>query len=286
MQLFERRLPSKHRLLVATCIHQGTLFQHSDGVKQLIEETKEDNTYLALLGDLAEAIAPDDPRFSFDSVDPKQSTAVLQYKSLVKQFEPVKERVLFSLTGNHDMTIARKSGNLVEHLFCSQLNIPFGTYTCKTGIFDTNGNRMYKIFATHGFGQINSTLPDIRDRRRSMERALVRKLMPKAADCELNVMGHTHKLIVVKPEKELYLTDNGAVPKQHYTSERWGLPYEGRYIPPNDRWYANCGSFLKLYGPMGASGYAEIAGLDPIELGYVLVMVEDGRIQNVEPRVL
>lgn len=42
----------------------------------------------------------------------------------------------------------------------------------------------------------------------------------------------------------------------------------------------NTGSFLKLFG-QDVSGYGEIAGYDPVELGYVVVEVRDRQIHTV-----
>lgn len=44
------------------------------------------------------------------------------------------------------------------------------------------------------------------------------------------------------------------------------------------------GSFSKLYID-GQDDYAEVAGYDPVELGYPIVKVVDGRIVNIEEKI-
>lgn len=109
-----------------------------------------------------------------------------------------------------------------------------------------------------------------------MELILKRHLKHKFGDCLLMSMGHTHKLLICSPNPELYLTDDGSQITQKYTRS----DKADGYIHPDHRWYINTGSFLKLYGD-GVSGYAERAGYDPVELGFIVVMVRDRKIVDV-----
>ena len=108
--------------------------------------------------------------------------------------------------------------------------------------------------------------------------------------------GHTHKLIVSKPAKELYLTDDGERITQRYTYD--DLQRES-YIDPNLRWYVNTGSFLKLYHEpieqedehgnkerLPISGYAEQGEYDPVELGFAVIEVRDRQVTDVKKIVL
>ena len=111
-----------------------------------------------------------------------------------------------------------------------------------------------------------------------MNLILKRHLRFKAGDCAVMIKHHTHKLLVCKPETELYLMDDGKNIKQAYTS--WGQSEP--YIHPDSRWYGNAGSFLKLYGK-GISGYAEVLEYDPVELGFLCLIVRDKKILELKP---
>ena len=69
--------------------------------------------------------------------------------------------------------------------------------------------------------------------------------------------------------------------KQHYVKPH---PKQ-EWIPTEQRWYVNTGAVLKLYGE-GVSGYAEVAGYDPIELGFAVVEVRDRMVQGVRLEVI
>jgi hypothetical protein len=95
-------------------------------------------------------------------------------------------------------------------------------------------------------------------------------------------MGHTHRLIITPPTKQLYLTYGSGKPKQHYLE--WDGSNDG-YTDPDCRFYVNTGSFLKMYGE-GVISYAEMKGYDPVELGAAIIKVEDRKVTNVRKMIL
>lgn len=90
-------------------------------------------------------------------------------------------------------------------------------------------------------------------------------------------MGHYHKLIIAKPEEELYLIDIKNEIKSQYTQSQGGIDY----IDPNLRYYCCTGSFLKLYGELGVSGYGELFGFAPTELGFCVIDMVDYGISDI-----
>jgi len=90
--------------------------------------------------------------------------------------------------------------------------------------------------------------------------------------------GHTHKLIICDPERELYLADDGHDIVHHYR----GAGQAQEYIHPDHRYYVNTGSFLKMF-EIGHSGYAEIAEYDPVELGFAVAKIRDRQLIGVDP---
>ena len=111
-----------------------------------------------------------------------------------------------------------------------------------------------------------------------MELILMRHLMKKAGDCVVQYKGHTHKLLVCNPESGLYLYDDGEEIRQGYTTEN----QNARYIHPDLRWYVNTGSFVKLYRDDELTNYAEVAEYDPIDLGFAVTRVREGKVVKVD----
>jgi hypothetical protein len=95
-------------------------------------------------------------------------------------------------------------------------------------------------------------------------------------------MGHAHKLVSYKPEPIVQLVPDGhGWVKQQYPS----ADQTADYIPPELRFFVCTGSFLRAFAP-GVSGYAEIKGYGPNELGYQVGICRDGRLEDIKPVVL
>lgn len=271
MQLFTKALPDKCNLFLASDFHVGSILTDYDRINRLIAMVKEKATNrLIILGDLAESIAVDDKRFDGETADLNLITPMRQYVRVTDLLRPVAKQILYINDGNHDYKLSQHV-NFIRDVVCKELGVPYGTYSSKLSVTDSKGNFRFKIFTTHGYGNVSSIADDPIRRKANMKLSLKRKLAGKAADCVLMAMGHTHKLLISRPEKSLYLTDNGEHVKQRYTSS----PQDAAYIPDSLRWYCNTGSFLKLFA-LGASGYAERFGYDPVELGAIRIEIDGG----------
>lgn len=282
MQILTKILPNNHNIFHFGDAHEGSSLFSKKGWGILCNMMNSEydgckNNYGVDGGDPIEAITVDDKRFSEDKLTEPLITE--QRNMAVKDRQPIKHMLLTMLSGNHDLKLWRY-GNIVKDM-CRELGVDYGTYTAKINVVDKRGDLMYKIYETHGIKNITSTADDPKRRKVNMQLILKRHLKFQAGDCAVMIKHHTHKLIVCKPESELFLTDNGKEIKQSYTG--WGQ--NESYIHPDARWYGNAGSFMRLYGK-GFSGYAEIAEYNPIELGFLILKVRNKKIVSLEPYYL
>ena len=282
MQLLTYNLPDSHNIFHFGDLHDGSVLSSTIGWNELVKlmNSKYDgcnNNYGIEGGDMVEAICCDDKRFSSEKL--AEPLPLAQMREAVKRRQPIKEKILTILQGNHERKLWR-FGNITEDV-CDDLGVPFGTYTAKVTINDKHGNLMYKVYETHGFRNITSTADDPKRRQANLELILKRHLKFKSGDCAVMIKHHAHKLLVCKPEAELYLTDDGKKISQNYT--HWGQ--NEPFIHPDARWYGCAGSFLKLHGK-GISGYAEVMEYDPVELGFLITRVRNKKIVSVDPYYL
>jgi len=282
MKLITAHLPDDHNIFFFGDAHHDSPVSSDKGWQTLCDMMHSEydgckNNYGAEGGDDIEAINPDDSRYSEELKN--TPLPLLQMRSAVAKREPIKDMLLYKLQGNHEQH-HWAFGDIMADM-CLTLGVPYGTWTTKLSVTDKLGTLMYKVFDTHGRKQITSTADDPKRRKVNMQLILKRHLKFKAGDCAVMVKHHTHKLLVCKPESELYLTDDGKEISQGYTN--WGQTED--YIHPDARWYGNAGSFLKLYGD-GFSGYAERGEYDPIELGFLILKVRNKRIIALEPYYL
>jgi len=280
MQFVHRTVPANFNLFLFGDVHIGTLLHYEAGFDQFIDTLQ--NPYdgvkhnIAIgMGDYIEAIDHSDRRFDVHSVDLQKIRPEQQMDAFIEKIKPVRKKIITLLDGNHEYKLV-KYHNYVQYA-CDRLRIPYGTYTAVTTFARRDEGHMFKAFVTHGNGQINSIADDPERLEANLNLSLKRKLKDQQGDCLVMAMGHTHKLLVARPKKKLYLTSSGNDMEQHYTKSE----QTAQYIHPDHRYYINTGSFLRLY-LKGISGYAERALYKPMEMGFAVVKVRDCKVTEVE----
>ena len=161
-------------------------------------------------------------------------------------------------------------------MICQRANLPFGDYSAKIEV-RSGSKPIYKLYATHGRISVNSSADDPVRRLSNNRLSIKRKLQHLAGDCAVMACGHSHKLLTLEPEAELYMTDNGKHVSAAYTV---GVQ-SGKYIDPNLRWYCNTGSFMKS-AVVGACTYSEASMYAPVQMGYAEIVCEGGVIKRLE----
>lgn len=231
-------------------------------------------------GDPADFITRTDKRFDPDI---HQVTPLRQIENFAELYQPIKHAVLCFMDSNHCQTL-NEIGNVAQFV-CKQIwgydegIRKYGTESVRVTFVTQKGNRMFKLYGTHGRKSINSAADDIIRIESNQMLSLKRHLKNKASDCCVMAKGHTHKLIVVPPKPKLCLKDNTKKLLDFYPD-----PTEYHrldYIPEELRWYVNTGSFLRLYA-LGVNTYSERAEYDPIDLGFAVVLVRDRKIQDIK----
>jgi hypothetical protein len=277
MQLITHEVPADWQLYDMGDLHVGSSLFHKDAFLETRERILEEkNSFVVLGGDLIEGIAIDDKRFQIDSTVPDLVPLDEQVKDVNRLLMPLKDRIIVSLQGNHEFTLIRKTD--IAKRICNHLEIPYGTFSCKISYKDVHGLQ-FKHFTTHGYKTIKSTADDPIRLEANERLILKRHLKHMCADAYLMTKHHVHKIIISKPEAMLFLTDDGRKVKDSYTHAK---PTD-KYIHPDLRHYGCAGSWMKLYGDMGTSGYAERAEYTPVEIGCLKYTIRDRQLISGEP---
>lgn len=282
MDIIRKVVPHNFNIFLVGDKHTGSILSYDDGWRQMVhlvnsevDGIKPRNNFVVDHGDMIEAITITDKRFDFTVKDLKTSQIKQQRQQAVFDRQEIRKNLITILKGNHCHKIIRFE-NVVEEV-CERLRIPYGTVSCVIEYADRKGNILFKHYAHHGFGSARSVAHPEKRRQLNLQLSMMQKFQRKFGDCMLASMGHLHQLIICDPEETLYMTTRDGKIKQKYTRAT-GL--EG-YIAPDHRWYVCTGSFLKTYG-MGFDGYAERAGYDPVELGFLLVKVRNRKIESID----
>lgn len=276
MQRFEIDAPMDFDLIDHGDTHIGDALIHSKGLERLVSYIlAEPYRYWIHKGDWIEAITTDDKRYNEETAEAqKMATPLKQRDEAIRLYKPIADRGLVGLFGNHEAKLHR-FGNLADDI-CKGLNIQYGTYSCRV-IFKHGRKRLFNAFFTHGRWAFNSNAKDYEQKQANIKAALKMKLKYMMGDCAIMSCGHAHKLLVVPPTAQLFLHDSPKGLQQAYLSGR----QTGKFIDPDHRWYGCSGSFLRLYVD-GLTGYAEMAGYPPNELGWLVWKIRDGKITDCE----
>lgn len=162
-----------------------------------IKNTK--NAYCILDGDLMDtAIASSIGDTYGANLQPME-----QLKQCVKIFEPIKDKILAVLPGNHENRVYKTDGLDITELMCSQLGI-YERYSPTTALLfvrfgENNKGRpqLYTIYVTHGSGGGRK------------EGGKVNRLADLASivDADIYIHGHTHLPLVFK--ESFFRVSNG-----------------------------------------------------------------------------
>ncbi len=280
MRLLEAVLPRDHDLYFIGDDHEGALAQHTSALDKTIARiAKDPRAYLIHLGDLCETLDVQhpyyDPRTLVKDETGNPLTAYYQTKNQAIRYLPVAQKMIASLDGNHEKRAEHVFPIIESFLERIGRQEVYGGYTCKVSIRDENGNLLYKVFAYHGRSLAESRAGSERQKEANRAEQLKRVLAPLAGDCAVMAMGHTHRLMAVKPIKRLYLTDDGKKIQQNYIQ----AVQNADYIDPDSRYYLNTGTFLRTQ-LLNIDTYGELRGYPPTKIGYPIVKVRNGIIQD------
>jgi hypothetical protein len=112
---------------------------HDDGINQLIDRVRAENTYLVKMGDVIEAITLDDKRYDRTA---RNDIPLRQAQEAIERYTPVKKKLVAWLQGNHELKLW-KFGNLSQFM-AEELEVPYGTYTAIIEVSDEYG-LMYRL---------------------------------------------------------------------------------------------------------------------------------------------
>lgn len=222
-------------------LHIGDAHCDYKAIMERIEYIKNTpNAYCILDGDLMDtAIASSVGDTYGANIQPME-----QLQHCVKIFEPIKDKILAVLQGNHEHRIYKADGLDITSLMCSQLGIPH-KYSPTTALvfvrFGKTNSRshhrpqLYTIYVTHGTGGGRK------------EGGKVNRLADLAAivDADLYIMGHTHLPVVMK--EAFYRTNSG-----------------NSSVAIVDKLFVNTAASLDYGGYGDAQGYKPASKVSPV----------------------
>ena len=197
------------------------------------------NCYCILDGDLMDcAIASSIGDTYGASIQPME-----QLKHCVRLFEPIKDKILAVLPGNHENRIYKSDGLDITSLMCSQLGI-YDRYSSTTALLfirfgknkrERNRPHWYTIYVTHGTGGGRK------------EGGKINRLVDLSTivDADIYIMGHTHAPAIVRQSFFRVSSSNSSVAQV-------------------EKLYVNTASSLDFGGYGDLQGYKPSSKISPV----------------------
>jgi len=228
--------------------HRNVEFTILEKVLEFIKETP--NCLWLGMGDYADAITVKDRRFDLNAVDPDYPTPDKQYRKIRELFEPIKDKCLGLLDGNHDYLHWREHNHNYVDSLAYDLGVPYLTMDAYIRLsFVRNSGKhkksnQFNIYAHHGWtgartigGKINR----------------IEDLATIFPNLHLYLMGHVHLL--------------GAAPPRYQLSVNNKLQ-----VVDHKEYFVFTGSFIRGYMP-NAMSYIEAKTYVPTALGSPVITI-------------
>ena len=193
-------------------VHLGAMEHAESEWQAFLKRLERDNAYVILAGDLlnngirsCKFVNP------FDEVlRPREAK-----RRMVEYLEPVKDRILCVVTGNHERRTYKDDDQDLTYDICTKLdiehlyreNIAFMAIGCGTRTNEKKPEATYNIAVTHGAGGGIYTGAAVNRNERFGN-------IVDGLDCL--VAGHVHKGFVTKPSKIVIDARNRVVSMKHY----------------------------------------------------------------------
>ncbi len=240
MEVIESVIKSSHggeiRIYPIGDIHLGSIHCDEDGIEKEIETISRDkNAYIIGMGDYADSILKNDPRFDIEGLPgwlKKGNIMESERERVVKLFKPVKNKILTLLTGNHEEEIHIRFQDDITRNICKDLSVPYGGYSCfvvlKFERAGSNETHRVVIHAWHGAGSSQT------------EGARLMRLVRLVNDIQADIylMGHLHAMTQHTPDRLTF--QNGKVKSVRLAATITGSwlkaytqPEKGQELPPS-----------------------------------------------------
>jgi DNA repair exonuclease SbcCD nuclease subunit len=211
------------------------------------------------MGDYLDSICIGDKRFDPMEVDRNyrikdlSNLANNQLNHFLELIDPIKDKVICFLSGNHEDSLRRHSYLDITLELCRKLSVPYLGYngfiqlTFKRQVSkgETKGaTTIYTIYAIHGFGAS----------RNSGSKVNKMEDVAHVFNADLILMAHEHKKIAAPPVLRLGLNSRGKLIQEVQNA-------------------VMTGSFLRGFVE-GSSSYVERSGYHPTDLGVPIVTIK------------
>ena len=240
-------------------IHRGNPWMEEKLFYKTRDWIEENDCYVILMGDYGEAINAKDPRHDYNALHPEYMTPDKQYRKIKKDLEPIKDKCIMVLEGNHESNFWKRNNHNYTDELAYFLGVPYAgasgyvlfKFKRKTSN-KRHATNILRIYAHHGWAG---------GRTDGYKVKIIQDLANVFEDAHLYLMGHTHKKGPVFP------------------TTRLRVDARTEKIRDSDKHFVYTGSFIKGH-EIGKGSYVEARAYPPTQLGAAFIEVRPNRVDG------
>lgn len=181
-------------------IHYGAIECAENEVQKKVKEIlNRKRSYVLGMGDYADCITKNDPRFDAGNLAPwveRTNIVESQREKVSNLFSPFAEagKIIALGTGNHEEEIHARHDNDITRNICKDLNVPYAGYSCFVVLRFRRADRTTRTYIWHSWHGAGAAQTD---------GARMLRLMRLVNDVQADIytMGHLHDIQVASPER-------------------------------------------------------------------------------------
>jgi len=269
MRIITKQFPpaEEYKLSFLGDWHLGTAACDESYIQSSIAKIAEEpNHYIIGMGDYGDFIHTRDKRYNEDVISRELLAAdnlfTWQVEKITGFFEPVRDRVLCLLTGNHELTGKKFYYTNPVDVVSYNLEVPHLGYSgfVRLKFTEHTMRRVITVFVHHGYGAGRTS------------GAKINKVHAFAQDYDADIyaMGHVHEV-------------------HSSTKPILGVSRNGKRLVAKNKHFLITGSALKAHLPdrLDSSGttYVEQAAFPPVAIGHVEVSIRPFAGKYNEPEI-
>jgi hypothetical protein len=239
--------------------HLGSGTECRQTIDLLVSKIKKEKLQWLHGGDIIDAVLPKDKRADIQTA---QSTLIEQIEDTVKLLKPIAETGIGLMSGNHEQSVARDTGNFSTHI-CNQTGLQYLTVACFVTL-----NLPGKNLVTYAAHHTKTNNPRAGEPERREANAVVRLReagMFERAD--LKMFAHIHHFICTPPVYSKQMYPDGKEVKLGWFLER-------------DGWHLTTPTMRKFYTLIPT--YEEAQSIKPSDIGWAEIDIhKNGTISEV-----
>lgn len=262
--------PAQQEIIPIGDTHIGAIGSDEGHIRSYVEYIRAgENRHWWIMGDTIEAINYSDPRFdpqslaSWMNVEDLRNLPMVQANRFLELTEPIHDKCLFMLHGNHEESVAKHSHFDVAQYICNHLKVPYLGYSglvTLTWRWHPPDKRNFTstkrtLFAHHGWGggrkyggKVNKVFDFL-----------------SGFDADDYFMGHVHDVVTMKTSRIHPKLPRGTL---NYLNKEGSICWREGEVVSKEHCFALTGTFLK------SALYAEQKGYNPSFVGAVRYSVD------------